>query len=83
MEKKRLKCRVLKGMFSNERAVVVYLMNGTKSSAFVPASEVRGEVDRDGDVSVDVFRDGGSVWAVLPTEYRDTLPVRELDLVSQ
>ena len=82
MEKKRLKCHVLKGMFSSERAVV-FLVNGKKSSAFVPASEVRGEVDRDGDVNVDVFRDRGSVWAVLPTEYRETVPVNEHDLVSQ
>ena len=83
IEKKRLKCHVLKGMFSNERAVVVLLVNGKKSSAFVPASEVRGEVDRDGDVNVDVFRERGSVWAVLPTEYREAVPVNEHDLVSQ
>jgi hypothetical protein len=83
MEKKQLKCQVLKGMFSNERAVVVLLQNGKKSSAFVPASEVSGEVDRDGMVNVDVFWDRGSVWAVLPTEYRETLPVNVNDLVSQ
>jgi len=83
MEKKRLKCHVLKGMFSSERAVVVLLLNGKKSSAFVPANEVRGEVDRDGEVNVDVFRDRGAVWAVLPTEYRETVPVNEQDLVSQ
>jgi len=44
MEKKRLKCHVLKGMFSDELVVVVRLLNGKKTSAFVPASEVRGDV---------------------------------------
>ena len=82
IEKRRLKCRVLKGMFSSERAVVVSLPNGRKSSAFVPSSEVRGDLNCDGDVCVDVFRDGGVVWAVLPTDYRETVPVQENDLVS-
>jgi len=82
IEKKRLKCRVLKGMFSSERAVVVSLPNGKTSSAFVPSSEVRGDLNSDGDVCVDVFRDRGAVWAGLPTEYRETVPVQENDLLS-
>jgi len=48
----------------------------------VPSSEVRGGLNSDGDVCVDVFRDRGAVWAVLPTEYRETVPVQENDLLS-
>lgn len=81
MNKGRLKCQVLKGMFSDERAVVVDLNNGDKSSVFVPAAEVRGDIGARGEVNVDVFEDDGAFWAVLPTEYRETVPVRKLDVI--
>ena len=81
MNKGRLKCEILKGMFSDERAVVVNLSNGDKSSMFVPASEVCGDIGARGEVNVDVFEDDGALWAVLPTEYRETVPIRKLDLI--
>jgi hypothetical protein len=29
-----------------------------------------------------VYRDNGTIWAVLPTEYRDNVAVNEADLVA-
>lgn len=76
-----LKCRVLKGMFSDERAVVVRMKNGNTTSMFVPSSSVKGEVDHDGKVRVEVFEGDGAVWAVLPTEYRESVPINDDDVV--
>ncbi len=75
-----LRCRVFKGMFSDERAIVFPLKSGVSSSAFVPKSAVRGEIDQEGKVRVEVFRDNGTIWAVLPTDDRESIPVRETDL---
>jgi len=83
MGRRWLKCRILKGMFSDERVVVVSRVDGMSTSAFVPSAAVRGSVDHEGQVEVDVFADRGATWAVLPTEYRETLPVDARDLVSQ
>lgn len=82
MKRQWLKCRVLKGMFSDERAIVYSMSNGKESSAFVPSAKVRGKIDHDGAVSVEVFQDGDTTWAVLPTEYRDAVPVNRTQLVS-
>ena len=78
-----LKCKVLKGMFSDERAIVYRLRNGGTSNDFVPSEKVHGEIDADGSVEVQVFEDGGVTWAVLPTDYRETIPVQTDDLILQ
>lgn len=78
-----LKCRILKGMFSDERAVVVKRLDGKATSAFVPVNSVRGGIDQEGQVEVDVFADRGATWAVLPTEYRESFPVNAGDLIAQ
>jgi hypothetical protein len=83
MGRQWLKCRILKGMFSDERVVVVQRFDGKATSAFVPISSVRGSVEQEGQVEVDVFADRGGTWAVLPTEYRETLPVNVRDLIAQ
>lgn len=82
MTKQRLKCRVLNGMFSDERVIVFRRRSGEEYSAFVPASKVRGGLDSEGDVAVDVYQDNGVTWVVLPTEYSDNLPVNSEDVVS-
>jgi hypothetical protein len=82
MDSQWLKCRVLKGMFSDERAIVFTMSNGGKYSEFVPSSAVRGEIDQDGLVRVNVFKDGKTLWAVLPTEYSDSVPVKSSQLVA-
>jgi hypothetical protein len=82
MERNWLKCRILKGMFSDERVVVINRVDGRSTSMFVPMGTVRGNIDQEGQVRVDVFADRGATWAVLPTEDRDTLPVNVRDLDS-
>lgn len=77
-----LKCFVFKGMFSDELAVKVSELQGQEASFFVPKSLVRGDVDQEGKVKVRVYREGSTAWAVLPTENRAAIPVREADLVS-
>lgn len=45
-------------------------------------SSVDGEINHDGRVQVQVYRDNGTIWAILPTEYRDSVAVSEADLVA-
>lgn len=65
-----LDCEVVAGMFSDERAVVVRLADGSERSFFVPASEVDGD-----KVRVTTRPEGDLVWATLPTPNRDTVAV--------
>lgn len=81
-EKRQLKCLVRKGMFSNERYVVFHMIDGEEASFFVPLTAVQGEVDHEGSVAVDVYRDKGKLWAVLPTDYRVNVVVNEADLLT-
>jgi hypothetical protein len=81
MTEQWLKCRVYKGMFSDELAVKVSSLKGNDTSVFVPKAAVEGVVDDEGKVRVRVFREGKTAWAVLPTETRTTIPVREADLM--
>jgi hypothetical protein len=75
-----LKCRVFKGMFSDELAVTC---GGT--SVFVPKENVNaasaegGAVD--GSVHVRFFREGKTVWAILPAESQPIVQIDEADLV--
>ena len=82
MAKGQLKCQVLKGVFSDERTIVLQLWDGDRYSAWVPSSEVTGEIDHEGAVNVDVYRDQEATWAVLPTEYRDMVAVKAEDVVA-
>jgi len=77
-----LRCRILKGMFSDEFAVEVSAPGGKPTSFFVPRKDVRGNVDQDGEVRVRVIRKGENAWALLPTETPVEIPIREADLVA-
>ena len=79
MSERWLRCTVLKGMFSDERAVL-YSKNGSEFSFFVPTDRVLGDVDREGKVRVRVFSDDGGWWAVMPNENQTIIPVSEADL---
>ena len=74
-----LKCRFLKGMFSDEITMVYPPESATASSFFVPKEKIR---EADGAVSVRVFHQGGAAWAVLPAENRPIIPVNEEDLIT-
>lgn len=82
MEDAWLRCKVFKGMFSDEVAIKYWLKGGDSRSVFVPRSSVTGDLETDGLVKVQVFRKGEDSFAVLPTEYRDDILVRDEDLVS-
>lgn len=82
MSERWLKCRIFRGMFSDERAVQFFSKNGETASAFVPESSVRGQVDGQGMVRVLVFQEESTAWAMLPTEDQLFLPVQEGDLVE-
>ena len=77
-----LKCFVSKGMFSDELAIKVSALRGEELSVFVPRAEVEGGVDQPGKVRVRVFHQDKTAWAVLPTENRATIPVKDADLVA-
>ncbi len=77
-----LRCRILKGMFSDEYAVEVSAAEGKRASFFVPKEDVRGDIDQDGKVRVRVIRKGQTAWALLPTETPVEIPIREADLVA-
>jgi hypothetical protein len=68
-EKRWIRCRVRPGMFSDERTVEV-----EGRSFFVEPRSVRNtEPDGTGEVEVTIVRDGNREWAVLPTNYRDSV----------
>lgn len=70
-----LRCeRVDRGMFSDERAVVVSRSNGEKESYFVPSSEVEEALRR---VRVSLQESGSVIWATLPTPDHATIPVNK------
>jgi len=80
MTKGLLKCSIFKGMFRDELAIKCTRRSGSKISVFVPKDRVCGGVNGEGEVNVQVFRDGGAAWAVLPSSDRATIPVNESDL---
>ncbi|HUS45690.1 MAG TPA: hypothetical protein VM219_06625 [Phycisphaerae bacterium] len=74
-----LKCRILKGMFSDESTMVYHPPKSrTASSFFVPKDKVR---EGDGAVSVRFFHEGDTVWAVLPAENQPVIPVNKEDVI--
>ena len=75
MSERLLKCEVLKGMFSHESVVKIQTASGSYESYFVPSSSIV-----DGRVRVQVLRQPGGSLAILPTEYRDAVTIRDEDL---
>jgi hypothetical protein len=87
--KRRLRCQVNKGMFSDELAVTYQAREGLKKSVFVPTRYVlqhsgtapSGE-PHEGEVEVDVFEKNGAWWAVLPNDRKDIVWIDQKDLVG-
>ena len=73
MEDAWLRCEVHKGMFSDERAIVWRWQGGREESDWVPANKVRGEDGTIGAVRVKVYEVDGVLWAMLPTDYSDSI----------
>lgn len=71
-----LRCRVAKGMFSNERVIVVDVKGNGSIEELVPEDSVKEEGE-EGYVSVRVFDGENGPWAELPTTYRRAIPIEE------
>ncbi len=80
MEDAWLKCRVLKGAFSDERGIKYRMSDGSEDGNWVPADKVRGDVGQMGAVMVRVYERDGVVWAMLPTDYSDSIVFHPDDL---
>ncbi len=75
-----LKCRLSKGMFSDEIAVTYPADGPVKKSVFVPRTEVSGEIDSVGKVRVDIVRRQNVTMALLPSAHRDMVVVSDQDV---
>lgn len=78
-----LRCKIVKGMFSDELGVTLR-GKGTanETSVFVPKDQVNGMIDQPGKVKVTVFRQGDTMLAVLPSAEKTVVAVEDADLVS-
>lgn len=74
---KWLKCKVDKGMFSDEFTVTVHTAAGETIAVFVPKSSAD---DRKNLVQVKAFEQQGKTIAVLPDEHRSVIDVSAADL---
>jgi hypothetical protein len=75
-----LRCRLEKGMFSDEVAVTYPAFSPAQKSVFVPRSCVREGGEHQGEVMVTVVVKDGAQFAVLPTPRRDIVRVEDADL---
>ena len=80
-----LRCKIFKGIFSDEASIEVSPTQGNSFAIAVPLSAVRvssaqGESNQTGTVRVQVFREGNTSWAVLPSDDRPVVSVNEADL---
>jgi hypothetical protein len=78
-----LRCRLDRGMFSDEVAVTYPDSTQWQKSVFVPRSCVRPDSENHGEVMVNVFVEDGKRYAVLPTPWRDIVRVEDADLSQQ
>ncbi|HMU41023.1 MAG TPA: hypothetical protein PKE31_18605 [Pseudomonadota bacterium] len=77
-----LKCKVVKGMFSDELTVIIQALDGETISAFVPRDRVECSEPSVGRVKVRVFDSTGQKFAVLPNETQTILSVHESALAA-
>lgn len=77
-----LRCRLDKGMFSDEVAVTYppAAETGWQKSVFVPAECVERDSEHQGKVKVLVIVKGGQRFAVLPSPRRDFVAPEEADI---
>lgn len=74
---KWLKCKIQKGMFSDERTVTVHTRGGEPIAVFVPSAAAD---DRNSRVRVRAFHGQGRAVAILPDEHQSVIDVEESDL---
>jgi hypothetical protein len=74
---KWLKCRIDKGMFSDEYTVTVHSRSGEAIAVFVPRQSTD---DQKHLVRVRAFEEQGKTIAVLPDEHQSVIDVSPADL---
>jgi hypothetical protein len=74
---KWLKCRITKGMFSDERTVIVRTRSGETIAVFVPKDATEEPQSR---VKVRVAECQGRSFAWLPDEHQSVVDVESSDL---
>ena len=74
---KWLKCKIDKGMFSDEFTVTVQSRSGENIAVFVPKQAVD---DLKNLVRVNAFHEQGRTIAVLPDEHRSVVDVKDADI---
>ena len=75
MEETWLRCRIDRGMFSDELTVIVTAANGEPMSVFIPREFVQGNAPGEGRVRVRIVREDQFAWAVLPDDNQTQLPI--------
>ena len=82
MQERILRCRISKGMFSDECVVELQLSRGREKAYVVDVSNVlHVDPTGGGELRVLVTTKTGRTVAMLPTTRRDLVPVTENDLV--
>ena len=74
---KWLKCKIDKGMFSDEFTVTVHTRTGEAVAVFVPRAAAD---DQNSLVRVKAFEEEGRTLAVLPDEHQSVVDVSDTDL---
>jgi hypothetical protein len=77
-----LRCTIKEGMFSDEVVVEVRRKKGGSQTFVVDKTAVNVDAEGCGRVRASVVRRNDTTWAVLPTEYRETIPAMDEDLVE-
>ena len=75
---KWLKCKITKGMFSDEYTVIVRTRSGESISVFVPKEAAE---QQQGRVKVRVAERAGHTVALLPDEHQSVIDVESSDLI--
>jgi len=77
---RQLRCVIQKGMFSDERVIIVNVPGGLEIDFFVPSNMVN---EQNGTVRVFVISNApsGNPYAVIPTPRRPAVEVKESDLM--
>lgn len=82
MDERWLRCKVLMGMFSDERAVLIATTDHESVSVFVPEDRVQGQLDHEGKVRIRTLQFESKWWAVLPDGAQTIVPVDVGQLAS-
>jgi len=75
---KWLKCKITKGMFSDEYTVIVRTRSGENVAVFVPKDDAQAD---NGRVRVKVSEESGHAIAVLPDANRSVIDVDASELM--